>query len=221
MTSPVPHRVWYFARSGPVSSRPEAARRRTAGAAEPQAARGGSCRRCRLLKRFDGVSRRLPALEAILVCPHVCVAQVDQALGGLRTLRALRSAAVRDDLGVLRNRCRRVADGVERHPGGTWNDLAGEVLAGQHVPQVRDAWPWSSRCRSSPVEIVRVSSMSLSSSIWSMMAVDSAHGISISKRQAGQKDAKTRPRPAGEVNGLQNVMGCFTMKSDARGPSTE
>jgi hypothetical protein len=77
--------------------------------------------------------------------------------------------------------------------------------------------PWSSRCRSSSVEIVRASSMSLSSSIGSMMLVDSAHGITISKRQAGQNGCENHARaPRSAMNRLQNVMGCFRMKCDAR-----
>jgi len=35
-----------------------------------------SCRRCRLLKRFDGMSRGLPALKTFLIGAHVCVAEL-------------------------------------------------------------------------------------------------------------------------------------------------
>ena len=65
------------------------------------------------------------------------MAEFDQALSALRTLRAVQSTAVRDDLGVLRHIYRLAPDRVERHPPRTGNEFTGEVLAGQDVSQLR------------------------------------------------------------------------------------
>src|SRR5919109_2557607 len=74
MTSPASHRPGM----SPGSFQPpETTRYRLADRTRSRAApRAGSCRRGRLLKRFDDVSRSLPTLETLLVGAHVCVAEL-------------------------------------------------------------------------------------------------------------------------------------------------
>src|SRR5690606_18531777 len=122
---------------------PQRARTRAGGvsAARTPPAPSGRRARGRLGQQLDTAPGPLPLLQAALEEAHARVAQRDQLLRRLPAARARRPAAVHDDRRVLRQPglLDLPADPVDRHTPRPGDQLAGEVLVGQRVPQLADA----------------------------------------------------------------------------------